>query len=819
MKKIKKWFTDVGKVVKFEYLEVKRFLAVNKVLSGVCGILILVFLGLIIRVVQIKKASETALLNSGINQILIDSLNQSNEEINENYAINMDFAKYNLEKTSVNPSLPNYVISANELANLNNFQTKLKRDFSEVQKNALENDNFFVVKNTDKFWRNKVDEYANRSDDWTALYDDEISGINNPCYRNPEDAVFISSDFLLHVYHRLLDKEFEYIENNKMYPVLSKMTDSLLAKAIDDYKQQDDKDNKESYERLIAFLAIPKVILDSAKSELGPSMADQKVDTDENILANLEGMKENIPNESYKMALSELKLVLDNKQVMSSPIFGKYLQNANITEMQDYTQFTPRSHYTKNSVLRSYFRVMMWYGRNNFALVSPELTRDAMNLTMIVKKSGQLQNWEYIYIPTAFLVGKSDDLGIIEYKEILDKLKIADIDDNSVLSIQTEMKNYQGPKIQSSAIAGDGVFTTTKDDLLSKTKGFRLMGQRFTPDGFIFSSLTQGDELADTQTGQKLPSSTTALMVMSIFGNKTADKLTQEWIKNNAADSDKVLNKNIGLLKSQFDKLTQDTWTQNIYWGWLYTLKALNQDDGNKNGYPNFIKNESWNKKSLQTALGSWTELKHDTLLYAKQSYAEMGGGGDECEIKPVVKGYVEPNVEFLDRLLALIKMTTQGLTDRGLIDETITWRNNRLTKEIEFYRTIAVKELQNEIISDDDFEFLRNSPGTLEFILTNISQDEMKEKDSRSALIADVHTDNKKQEILYEADGIPSYIFVAVKDKNGTRLTRGLVYDYYEFTKPTGQRLSDEDWQKINYTLDKSNLPIQPDWIKSLYK
>lgn len=793
---------------------------INKVWSVLGGVLILVFLGLLIKAVQVKKTTEIALLkNNGTNQNLVNDLGQSDEEINENYKINIDFAKYNLEKTSVNPNLPNYSVSTGELTNLSGFEGIFKKSFSDEQKKSLEENNFFVIKNTDKFWKDKLDEYANRSDDWTALYDDEISGDNNPCYRNPEDAVFISSDFLLHVYHRLLDKEFEYIENNKMYPVLSKMTDGLLKKAMKDYSQQDDKENKKSYERIMAFLAVPKSILDSAKDELGTSMEDKKTDTDENILANLEGIKTMIPDESYKMALAELKLILGKKEVKSSPIFGNYLEKANITELQDYTQFTPRSHYTKNSVLRSYFRAMMWYGRNNFAVNSPELTRDAINLTKVVKSSGQLQNWEYIYIPTAFLVGKSDDLGIIEYQDTLDKLNVDNVNEKTVLSLQTEMKNYQGPKIQSSVMVGDGVFTSTKDELLKQTKGFRLMGQRFTPDSFIFSSLTQGDEKSDQETGQKLPSSTTALMVMSIFGNKTADNLTQEWIKNNAFDSEKVLNKNIGLLKGQFGKLNQDTWTQNIYWGWLYTLKALNQDEGNKNGYPNFVKNELWNKKSLQTALGSWTELKHDTLLYAKQSMAELGGGGPECEIKPVVKGYVEPNIEFLDRLLALVKMTKDGLSSRGLINETITWRNDKLIKEIEFYRTVAVKELQNEIISDADFETLRNSPGSLEIILTNISEDEMKEKDSRSALIADVHTDNKKQEILYEADGIPNYILVAVKDKNGTRLTRGLVYDYYEFTKPTGQRLTDEDWQSINYTSDKSKLPNQPDWIKSLYR
>ena len=196
-----------------------------------------------------------------------------------------------------------------------------------------------------------------------------------------------------------------------------------------------------------------------------------------------------------------------------------------------------------------------------------------------------------------------------------------------------------------------------------------------------------------------------------------------------------------------------------------------------------------------------------------------MGAGGDECEVKPVVKGYVEPNIEFLDRLLALIKMTNDGLSNRGLISDDVIWRNNKLIEEVKFYKDIAVKELQNEVISDDDFETLRNSPGELEPILSNISQDEMKEKDSRSSLIADVHTDGVKGEILYEADGIPNYIFVAVKDKNGTRLTRGLVYDYYEFTNPMGKRLSDEDWQKVNYTNDKSKLPEQSSWVKSLYK
>ena len=44
-------------------------------------------------------------------------------------------------------------------------------------------------------------------------------------------------------------------------------------------------------------------------------------------------------------------------------------------------------------------------------------------------------------------------------------------------------------------------------------------------------------------------------------------------------------------------------------------------------GYPSFMLKQAWDRKELNTFLGSWTELKHDTILYTKQVYAdEMGG-------------------------------------------------------------------------------------------------------------------------------------------------------------------------------------------------
>ena len=57
------------------------------------------------------------------------------------------------------------------------------------------------------------------------------------------------------------------------------------------------------------------------------------------------------------------------------------------------------------------------------------------------------------------------------------------------------------------------------------------------------------------------------------------------------------------------------------------------------------MRTRAWAMKTLNTQLASWTHLRHDTILYAKQSYTT---GGGQC-LYPT--GFVEPRVEFWNRL------------------------------------------------------------------------------------------------------------------------------------------------------------------------
>ena len=68
----------------------------------------------------------------------------------------------------------------------------------------------------------------------------------------------------------------------------------------------------------------------------------------------------------------------------------------------------------------------------------------------------------------------------------------------------------------------------------------------------------------------------------------------------------------------------------------------------------------------MLTALGSWTELRHDTILYAKQTMAEMGG----LEEPQSPRGYVEPNPALWARLQTLEALTRRVLKDQGVLSE-----------------------------------------------------------------------------------------------------------------------------------------------------
>jgi hypothetical protein len=214
----------------------------------------------------------------------------------------------------------------------------------------------------------------------------------------------------------------------------------------------------------------------------------------------------------------------------------------------------------------------------------------------------------------------------------------------------------------------------------------------------------------------------------------------------------------------------------------------------------------AWRDKSLNTALASWTELRHDTILYAKQSYTPV-----KSSLPPEVRGYVEPAPEFYARLLALTEMTARGLDELKALDEPARQRLSKLAEVLKRLLELSLKELRNEALTSEDYAYIREIGGALEQTVLGV-----RDAGVKTTLIADVHTDANSQKVLEEGVGYVDLLAAVIPQPDGTlSLALGPVLSYYEFKWPMGDRLTDEAWRaKL-----ASAPPPRPPWTASFVR
>ena len=251
-------------------------------------------------------------------------------------------------------------------------------------------------------------------------------------------------------------------------------------------------------------------------------------------------------------------------------------------------------------------------------------------------------------------------------------------------------------------------------------------------------------------------------------------------------------------------------------------LKSYDQKFGE--GYPMFMRNDAWERKDLVSALGSFAELKHDTVLYGKALMAEMGGGGDT----EIPKSYVEPNVELYEKLNWLLEFTKVNLKDRQMLSEKYEEKINKFQAMVVKFRDFSIKELQNEPLTGEEISYLLYIGGEMESLMVDFveSSDEYEisnwyeienATDRRMPVVVDLMrvVENSvglpKDEIFSIGTGKPMEIFVIYPHEGKLYMGRGATFSYYEFLNK--ERLTDEDWQKMVYD-EATDFPT---WYKDL--
>lgn len=597
---------------------------------------------------------------------------------------------------------------------------------------------------------------------------------------------FVTADAALHLYHQFYDKSLMSIEMNDLYKDLEQMTKQMLDKSILLLKELKDEELITLQKQNVIYFLVARMLLTQT----------------EDITAAVDAQVLNTAKQEYE-------LCQEAKGYSQSPLFGKDF---------DYSQFIVRGHYTRSEELGRYFKTMMWFGTAPYAMEEDgKLLMDNIYRALLISYTTFSESnsdcdaklWSDIYQPTTRYVGASDDLNVFDINGLRMSVYGSSDDPNMFNddSYQNKLKDAVNalpePKI-----------TTTLETLSTPTgKQFRYMGQRYVLDSEILQKLIDNRR-------RPIPS---ALDVCGVLGSNTAQNLLFQVYKpqDTWPDYTDKYNK----MKDKVSALQADYWKTNLYTGWLWAIKEELTEFGPDSGMPFFMTTKAWKYKSLNTALGSYTELKHDTVLYAKQAVAE--GGGPEATAD---QHYVEPNVLLYSKLLYLTEQTTALLQKEGMLNDNISQGAESYKELLKLLTDCSIKELNNEALNDEEKKQLLWIGGTMESILLKFQfglTEDMSAvpSDLSDMLVTDISTN--LHSYLTLGTGYFDDIYVVVPVDGKFYLTRGSVYSSYEFV--SDKRLTDEDWWALNGIKTthseygdyvelgepSDSLPIQPDWIK----
>lgn len=610
--------------------------------------------------------------------------------------------------------------------------------------------------------------------------------------------VYISADAILHTIHRSFDNMLVDIEEGVLIPMMD-----------------------EALEKMIVQLA--NTSYDSSELvQLAVRDADLYITMARKLLMGAENV-----NPIFGSNLDKTMLILtkiDQLQMSSVLLFAKTPRTI------DFSQFKPRGHYTRTEELKKYFQLMMWLGRSEIYITKPvgadpeptneDIRRQCMLsiiLSDLAARSGAAQLLNNVDGIITKFVGEQDNLSSDELSRVISNRGITSPeqlnDDPTWRAFQDEVVAVGGDqKILSQLLYGNPF----KTDVIKPAAAYMLMGQRFILDSYIL-----GNVVFDKVKDRMMPS---PLDAMFVLGNDAAIQL----LRYELTKYDYALN--LAGLRHLTSSLEDSYWKNSLYTTWLSAIRAINPPR-ERESLPAYMQTGAWWQKSLNAQLTSWAELRHDFLLYAKQSYTGGLGcfyPGGYVEPVPALYQTVSRFAEDFDRLIeSILGMVTNGSVRVRLksMQEAMSMVNG-VNRTLE---SMARKELNGESFSEDERALIDNwivnkgefggcvltYNGYYSRLMYGVSPEA--NSDKPDFMIADVHTQptdeagNMVGKVLHVGTGKINLALIATNDPSDNCMTAfiGPVGSYYEYTTQNFVRLTDEEWVALY-----ESQPDRPLWV-----
>ncbi|WP_437479725.1 DUF3160 domain-containing protein [Sorangium sp. So ce1014] len=477
--------------------------------------------------------------------------------------------------------------------------------------------------------------------------------------------------------------------------------------------------------------------------------------------------------------------------------------------LMDFSQFKPRGHYTDTPELGRYFRSMMWLGRVDFRFIETQedgtqvFQRRQLEGAYVLRALAEEKTLDrYTRIDDAIqaFVGESDYMTLPELDVLLADLGLSDaaglagVPDDTI--VEVVMKKGHGTQRISSHIMINGLDKGT----MPLSSSFALLGQRYVVDSHVFSNVVY-DRVKGGAVKRMMPDPLD--VGFAALGNDQAGLLLAPELGQFPYAPD------LHMMRVLVDAHPGEFWSKNLYNRWLGALRELSPARAlaDAAGLPEVAKTEAWGRRLLNTQLASWAELRHDTLLYAKQSYT----GGTTCDFPDA---YVDPYPAFYARIAELAEhggrvVGSLELSGASWLTERLPAYFARLHSVARTLGEMAANERAGLPLTEEHLAFINQavrvqrgcgSPAGAEGWYAQLFFDVL-ESVTQDPTIADVHTQPTDEggapvgRVLHVGTGLPRLMVVTADPCGTPRAFVGLASSYFEKITEDFERMTDEEW------------------------
>lgn len=532
--------------------------------------------------------------------------------------------------------------------------------------------------------------------------------------------------------------------------------------------------------------------------------------------------------ESNRAALTTLWVAVQEGQLIETRIFESQ-------RLIDFSLFKPRGHYTKSKQLERYFQALMWLGTVDFRIAGGENAEDdlyqlqcALVLVHEMREARQIEPIASLDKLIASLVGDGglgsdsmtpSQLSFITSAEQGNLLELyfpnGAVDNKRLKMLQQDIvsKGFGKQLINGHARIEDSHQQTTPTALPTS---FSVFGQQFVWSAFVFTRLVY-DQIVFKQdkVPRRIPSAVD--VAFALFGNDAASEEIAQRMSAQESSDEKVFVKhrdglpytsNLVALRDTIDRsfAQNDVKEKSVSTLWVEALRELSKPAVNM---ASTFQSHEWQLRLMNTQIASYTQLRHDTVLYAKQSVTM----GTRCEY---ADGFVDPYPVFWSRMRELANKTVdmvEGSVDKMTEDAARpSWQRNSAYFFREFAATMKTLEeitrlqSKNDPLTEDQVDFLKTvmeerfGSGGSRYLgwYPRLFYTRREDSGKRDVLAVDVHTDIPSIEhqdpgsVLHWGVGDVDLGYFSVNNV----LYAGPVLSSYEFLRPINDRWTDQDFE-----------------------